>query len=886
MEKYIVISQYTRSEKDKGKVFCDMKKLISGVLASSILLGSGAVPAMAAEASAQTAAAPETKNAASVLLKNYSQYLAGSVEMNQNENVKAKLTAIEKDAEKAIAAYQGVKDPYHMFAGDAFDMSDEKTVKAEPGNSNAFNKNAQYLFDMALAYATSGSKYYKDAELQKKIVEAVDAFYNVYNKHTSFKAADGRLFGNWWNWEIGVPTEMTGVLALMQEELQKHDPKMIANFVKMFDNHLRCGKNGDIDLKSAMHTGTNLIDITTNRIIQGALINDTKRIEKAVKDMLTVFVPIDPYHIVNNNTDGVYADGSFIQHHRVAYTGSYGKLMLQKAVSSLYILQDTVWQPKEQVATIENWIYKSFLPLIHEGYMSEVVKGRAVSRTNTGYSDTAGVVEAMTLLTTFLPEENSKKMQQQIKHFVKSMPVAFSASSLNLPAIAPFNAIMNDEKIQPASVTPKGSIAFNAMDRNLQRADGFTFALSRSSDRIAKYEYMSGENLRPWFQGDGAFYLYLSGVDQTKQYGINYFSTVDPLRLPGTTVPNESRKTVMELYDGSFTYPKYGPSSVEQNDYVYFPVGTNTFSGSVAMQDGSVSMAGMQLGDENAYAAKKAGKLPEDFVTYKNATGNKSWFMMEDKIVFMGSNIGDTDKRDVTTTIDNRMMAVDAKPHITAQGRDGKALTIKEGTFDPQWLAYQDDSIKAKVGYYFPESKEIKIATPTIKGEQKNVRNVANQKEYPVTQKYFTMTYEHGKQAEDAYSYVMLPNATAESMKQYAAKPDIKILENSKSIHAVQDTEGQVTAVNFFEAGKAAGIKASKPASVLMKQADGKITVALSDPLFRQDSIELVLDIPNAKIVSKDEKIQATANKDTVQLKCNTKQLYGKSLEITLEAQA
>ena len=165
--------------------------------------------------------------------------------------------------------------------------------------------------------------------------------------------------------------------------------------------------------------------------------------------------------------------------------------MLQKAVSSLYILQDTSWEPKEQVATIEGWIYNSFLPLIHEGYMSEVVKGRAVSRTNTGYSDTAGVVEAMTLLTTFLPQENSKKMQQQIKHFVKSMPVPFSAASLTLPAIAPYTAIIKDQTIQPTNVVPNGSVVFNAMDRNFQRADDFTFALSRSSDRIAKYEYMS-----------------------------------------------------------------------------------------------------------------------------------------------------------------------------------------------------------------------------------------------------------------------------------------------------------------------------------------------------------------------------------------------------------
>lgn len=861
-----------------------MKKFVSGVLLSSMLLNGGAMPALAAAPSSQTVSVQQTKNASAVLIRNYVQYLAGNAQMNQNADVKSKLDAINKNAEKALAAYQGIQNPYQMFADEQFDMRDEKTVQATPVTSNAFYKNSQALYDMALAYATSGSKYYKNAELQKKLIEAIGAFYQVYQKHTSYQDKDGKLFGNWWNWEIGVPTKMTAVLALMQEEIQKNDAKLIPNFVKCFDNNLRNGKNGDVDLKSAMHTGTNLIDITTNRIIQGALIQDTKRIEKSVQDMLTVFKTIDPYHIVNNNTDGVYADGSFIQHHRVAYTGSYGKLMLQKAVSSLYILQDTSWQPKEQVATIEGWIYNSFLPLIHEGYMSEVVKGRAVSRTNTGYSDTAGVVEAMTLLTTFLPQENSKKMQQQIKHFVKSMPVPFSAASLTLPAIAPYTAIIKDQTIQPANVVPNGSVVFNAMDRNFQRADDFTFALSRSSDRIAKYEYMSGENLKPWFQGDGAFYLYLSGVDQTKQYGIDYFSTVDPYRLPGTTVPKETRKTIMELYDGSQFYPKYTASSVEQNDYVYFPVGTNTFSGSVVLKDAGVSMAGMQLGDENGYAAKKAGKLPEDFVAYKNAIGNKSWFMMEDKIVFMGSGIGDANQREVTTTIDNRMMAPDAKVTVSAQGRDGKPVAVQEGAFDLQWLSYQDDSIQAKVGYYFPESKKIQIKTPTVQGEQKNVRNVAGQKAYPVTKKYFTMTYEHGKTVEDKYSYVILPNGTADKMKQYAAKPDVKILENSKNIHAVQDTEGQITAVNFFAAGKAAGIQAAKPACVLMKKADGKITIALSDPLFRQEQIDLVLDIPNAKVLAKNEKIEAVCKKNQVELKFHTKQLYGKTLEITLQA--
>lgn len=95
-----------------------MKKLISGVLLSSILLNSGMAPALAVSTYSQTATAnttkttADTKTAASTLIQNYCQYLAGNAEMNGNTAVKSKLTSIEKNADTALAAYQGVKNPY------------------------------------------------------------------------------------------------------------------------------------------------------------------------------------------------------------------------------------------------------------------------------------------------------------------------------------------------------------------------------------------------------------------------------------------------------------------------------------------------------------------------------------------------------------------------------------------------------------------------------------------------------------------------------------------------------------------------------------------------------------------------------------------------------
>lgn len=187
------------------------------------------------------------------------------------------------------------------------------------------------------------------------------------------------------------------------------------------------------------------------------------------------------------------------------------------------------------------------------------------------------------------------------------------------------------------------------------------------------------------------------------------------------------------------------------------------------------------------------------------------------------------------------------------------------------------------MGYYFPQTKEIKIETPTITANQKDIRNVSSQTDNMITEKYFTMTYEHGKKTDDSYSYVLVPNATAEEMKQYAAAPSIEIVENSKTIHAVRDTKDNITAINFFEAGKTAGVQSSKPLSLLMKQTDGKTTIALSDPLFTQDTIKVVLDLPNAKVVTKDDRIQASCTKDQVTLTFNAKEFYGGSAEITLQ---
>ena len=63
--------------------------------------------------------------------------------------------------------------------------------------------------------------------------------------------------------------------------------------------------------------------------------------------------------------------------------------------------------------------------------------------------------------------------------------------------------------------------------------DDYLFAVSMYSERTQNTEIMNDENRMGWHQNNGMTYIYDSDQDQ---YTDNFWNTVNPLRLPGTTV--------------------------------------------------------------------------------------------------------------------------------------------------------------------------------------------------------------------------------------------------------------------------------------------------------------------------------------------------------------
>lgn len=825
---------------------------------------------------------PEMLAEMATMKRNYIEFICGTEENNSSEAVASttKLSTVVKNADNAKAALIADKAERTnaLFNGI---ILDESTSSA---NYTTTAKNITFL---GLAYATPGCEgYYKNEEIRDLIVTLLQEFYVFFNNANLMDT----YFGNWWDWEIGVPNQLSQLFVIMEDEIAAADPELFSKYVTCLDAYLQKGKDGDVDLTSRFHTGANLADITMNRILQGIVTKDGERITNGVANMMTVFAQIDPNNIVNGNTDGVYADGSFIQHHRVAYTGSYGTTLLKKASQSVIVLSGTRFQPQDQLDTLQEWIYDCFTPITFEGYVMEIVKGRAISRTGTGYGDCNTIVDCSLQILPFLNEQEGAALREHIKYLVNSRVAnKTTAANLSLGVIGSFTEIMNDDSIEAVNHSASGHYAFNAMDRNVHVREGYAFALARSSDRISKYEYMSGENKQAWFQGDGVFYLYQADRNQAQTYGHVFYAITGAYNLPGTTVPVETRKTIQEWTGGLDYYynedPSWGftlASDVNQNDYVYFPVGTNDYSGSVTLN--GYGAAGMELGDDNTYAAWVEGKIPQDFVTYKNAEANKAYFMFDDEIVVLSSNIHDTKGREVMSTIDSRMSEANDPASVVVGYADGvrKDLTENGQQENVLWVAYNTASAGTSVGYCFLEGNTVNFSNGLKTADLNEFRK---QNTGIVERNLFTMTYEHGAVTADntaSYAYVILPNADADTTGHYAFNPNVKVLANTPAVQAVEQIKSGVKGYMFYTEAEVAGLKAYSEASVLAQKSGTKLALAVSDPIF--DQTEIVLELDGEYMVAEaNENIVVTVAEGKTILTVDVEDAYGASFEIVLE---
>ncbi|MCU4748094.1 MULTISPECIES: polysaccharide lyase family 8 super-sandwich domain-containing protein [unclassified Streptomyces] len=782
------------------------------------------------------------------ILSNTLAILTGTPESNAHPEVAARLADIASTAQRHLTAMDQAA-PGELFPNLPLGTSDPN-----------LHTTYRYLYEIALATPSPAT--------QRRVIDALAQLHDTYYGDQS-----RGYYGNWFTWEIGISTHVTKALILLRDELATHHPTLTATYLASMDAYLRNGKDGDVDLDSRFHTGANLADITTNRILQGALTGDGARVTKAVADQLTVYATVE-------EGDGFHADGSFIQHESVAYTGAYGKNLLTRAVQTLKLLHGTGFVPATPLApVIQGWITHSFAPVIFEGWLMEIVKGRTVSRPQTGYADVSTIVEAITDLSSHTSDQDAHVLKSYAKSLAQVSPSPPDPKDFVSPVtIAAYADILADPTIPAQDLVPREHhAAFNAMDRTVHRRPGYAFALARSSRRISKYEYMNGENLTPWFQGDGAHYLYLTGQDQSQAFGVDHFTTVSPYHLAGVTAPVEPRRTIPDLYGAPwYDNPEAGftASSTRQNQYVYFPLATNTHSGGAHL--GPYGTSSLVLGDDAAHAARH--ELPPDFVTYANARATKSWFMFDDEIVILTANVHDPLSRPLTTTLDTRITDPSDTATVTGRRHDGTPWT---GSGSPAWLRYTAPG--HSLGYVFLTPAETAVTLDTVSHSRRRIRT-ANA-DTRVTKRVFSLTVRQpAGSPPQSLAHALVPHATEAQLAAYTDGP-LTVLANNPRLQAVAHRGLSLLMANTFTPGPhhIVDLTIDGPASVLLRtHPDNTHTLALSDPTTARPTLSVTLHDQWLFLVEPQPGIRVHRTACGTRVEATTHRTHGRSVTALL----
>lgn len=803
-----------------------------------------------------------------VLRENWKESVIGS-NLTASETGRAALKLIEDNADKFwnSYAYKGQDScPGIPWPNETDEAKIAAGGKAS-GNINTpyvddaaeFRPAIQHVQAMAKAYAAEGSKYYHSSALLKDMVNIMD--YLIGNCYTPKSQTD-----NWWTWEIGIPKDLTQTLILMHDGLTSEQIERYAAPLVFFQpDPYHEGQAGTASTHAQGYRtsqGANLVDCSIIAMGIGAILDDGEYIYLARQATESQFVmqQVEDSSLLAENgySSGFYEDGSYLDHSYVPYTGSYGIEFFKGGVNLATILKNTPWQyGSESISNLESFVLDGFAPSVYENTMVDMLRGRAVSRaTNTGL--TAGrdtLTQMLKLMDAVTPEAQAK-----FKNYAKNWLLADSAytGTLTKAELLPVR-VKAEEILADASIT--GEIApyhksMSYMDRAIHFNGQFLFGLSMYSERIQNCEVTNSENRYGWHQGDGMTYIY--NADST-QYTDNYWNTINPYRLPGTTI------VPVNIGNGTPDSSNY----YQEGDYRSFE---DWAGGSSIGTDG---ISGMSL----------SGRINAKSVTYApDLKAKKSWFMFGDEIICLGAGIENTGSLKTETAVENRKLNTDGSNRITADGTELSLSTaqnvvseIVNGTADTtgtnipntSWLHLEGNEAGADMGYYFP-----------LKPANLYIRKTQNQGNYAdigtttgeAKRIYMELWFDHGTNPSgESYEYILLPGKTKEQTQSYAASPKAVILANTASVQAVKNEELGLTGANFWTDTRqtAAGITADKKASVMLKEDTGNhtLTIAVSDPTMKnKGTVTVEIERKGTRIVSADSNVSAELNGDTIRL--------------------
>lgn len=713
-----------------------------------------------------------------------------------------------------------------------------------------FRVSFKKVLSMCKAYAAEGGALYQNQDMLKDITNILD--FLCGSCYTAKSQTD-----NWWTWEIGIPKDLIPALILIYDGLTEEQVMAYTETLYFFqpdpfhEGVINTASTHGQGYREAQ--GANIIDCSTTAVGLGALREDNELVYLGMLASSQTFViqnVEDSAQIAANGyNSGFYPDGSYLDHIKVPYLGAYGIEFMKGGAKIPSLLAGTPWKYPEQVQdNLESYIVEGFGNGMYKGMMLDCLKGRSVSRPAS--SNQAAGREAMMIILQIVDSFSQEAKEttlsalkawlEEDEGFIDSL-----VGAENMAIKKKAKEILEDTSIQ-SNIAPVHK-SYPLMDRVVHRTEDYLFALSMYSERIQNTEIMNDENRFGWHQNNGMTYIY----DEDNQYTENYWNTVNPLRLPGTTVVPVNIGTGKP--DGS--------GFAQGGDFC----SKESWVGGTSI--GNYGVSGMSFSGETQGIA---GDAPVSYAP--DLKGKKSWFMFDDEIVCLGAGITNKNMElPVETTIENKKLRKDGSNQLLVNGEKTeipvKEANVKElvertadisGTsFEQVNWAHLEGNQSVGTGYYFPEENtEIQVRRGQTTGSWKDVGTFEGES----TENYLEMWVDHGQNPENAsYSYVLLPETSAEETENYAQAPKVTILENSSEVQAVRHETLKITGINFWQeqGGSIDGITSDKAASVMLQETEqGTVKVSVSDPTMKnKGNVQLTLEEEIADCIQLDENV-------------------------------
>lgn len=773
-----------------------MKKIFTGILAIAVILG--------------------VVNLRTINVKGEDHF--GTMRYRWRENLVGNLEdkGDLKDNEYIIDYIKALDDKAQIAYDDMNTENDRISLwtrNSSETKSAYLTRNFQNLATITKSYGMQGSVFYDDPAILNVITEGLEFLVDV-------EKYDGKgYYGNWWDWQIGIPVEFLSMLFILESELDTEVLDKYINVLELYlpDPYKQIYSNvGGEVFKPIVYTssktsGANRADLAHSVLGIGILKGDTDTIKEALESVPEVF------DIVTKG-EGFYEDGMFLFHTDTPYIGSYGVSLFKSVASMLSIVVDTPYDMDENVKqTFIKLVNDSTLPFINKGKFVGMVEGRAVSRPSNHTENARGssIVKTLSLASQSGNDPYSVNMFKAVKYWVSEDPDFYISLTANYEELISIINVIESDVSLDGFVPFDGAKVFPTGDRFVYSDINSYIGISMYSSRISAYTVGNNENLKGWHLSDGFVYM----MNDDKQFGKSYWPTVDMYRLPGTTVDTRP------LADATDAWTSYNSKS----DWAG---GTN--SG----HNASVSM----LLDKNGY--KNNGKdVGMDLLA------KKSWFMIDGHLVSVGSGISGTTTNSIEQVIENKLL--DKEFNYELKGENGPVNVGELNLSSGDYLLLQANNEKNNIGYAFLNDTKLDYQLDHRVGKYNSINGGVSASAESYEETYLKLIQNYGNNVSNGrYAYVQVQGADENDVKASAER--FEILEQSSDVHAVYDHNTKTTAATIWnkDGGEVGNVKSNKGISLLVEDSSLYTDFYVSEPTQKEDEIILTItDLEQQEII-------------------------------------